>query len=85
MRTCRVDQATFFSYYQVQLILANVFRSQMLWRLVEKPSEVCHGCNIGTDRQPRIIPQPKILDHSLAQFCYHRFPFQLVGSKTYLD
>ena len=57
----------FLLMYQVQLILANVFRSQMFWRLVEEPGEVRHGCNMGTDCEPGIIPQPKIFDHSLAQ------------------
>src|ERR1039458_7646344 len=45
--------------YQVQLILANIFRPQILWRLVEEPGEVCHARNIRTDRQPAKLPQPR--------------------------
>ena len=56
----------FLLVYQVQLILANVFRPQMFWRLVEEPGEVRHGLGVRTDRQRGIIPQPKIFDHSLA-------------------
>jgi hypothetical protein len=59
----------------MQLIVANVLRPQMVWRLVEVPGEVCHGFGLRTDRQPRIIPQLKILDHSLAQFRHERAPF----------
>ncbi len=56
----------FLLMYQVQLILANVFRSQMVWRLVEEPGEVRHGLDVRTDRQRGIIPQLKIFNHSLA-------------------
>jgi hypothetical protein len=55
----------FLLMYQVQLIVANVFRPQMVWRLVEVPGEVRHGLDVRTDRVLRIVSQPKIFDHSL--------------------
>src|SRR6266849_7570959 len=56
----------FLLMYQVQLIPANVFRSQMVWRLVEEPGEIRHELNVRTDRKRGIIPQLKIFNHSLA-------------------
>ena len=41
---------------QVQLILANVFRPQTVWPLVEVPGEVRHGLGVRADRQRGIIP-----------------------------
>jgi hypothetical protein len=55
----------FLLMYQVQLILANVFRPQTVWRFVEVPGEVRHGLDVRADRQRGIVPQPKIFNHSL--------------------
>jgi hypothetical protein len=51
---------------KVQLILAYLLRAKLVWRLVEIPSKVGNGFGVGPDRLVGIIPQPKILDHSLS-------------------
>ena len=55
---------------EVDLVLADVGRAEEVRRLAEVPGEGGHPLDVGLDGLRRVVADPEILDHPLAQRCH---------------
>ena len=64
-----------FLFHQEQLVLANVFGAELVWRFAEVPGELVDAMQVNPDGSGRIVADLEIFQHPLSKWGHGEAPF----------